>query len=349
MKASQAARRGPGRTARTLLALFLVGLCSRAYGDYNQSLKAGTGGWVEVLEGRASAPEQYRVGVVVAADWISRHLHLRLSQAFGLLDLASSLLALLLLYGRVERTAVFRRGSEALQWFGAAAFLALSVYALDWASWYQRVTTLPITLLVTLPVVSLTPGAHTGAHAGRGVAFLRAAAFLTAIVLLSLVRTDAAVAVSAGLFVAAALRLGGPLALGCGALLATSATGALLAAGIQLYLARVRYPQASYGAVPIFMLRHDWWRVTMWAACLIFAAPFLWTVRQALRRRYAGEGAGAATLLAGSAYMALWIALGRLDEVRIFLPLALLTTPVTVELAMLALAGTAHDPSPAGS
>lgn len=322
----------PGRMARAVLGLFLLGLCSRAYGDYNQALKSGFSGWMDVVQGRANAPEQYRVGVVMAADWMQRHLHLRMSLGFGLMDLGSSLLAVSLLVGVTERLRIYRDGSATLRWFGMAGFVALTVYALDWAGWYQRVTTLPIAGLTALLVWLLSPS--TGPYRRAG---WRVAGFLAVVGLLAFVRADIAAVLCLGTAVASRMRWSATTSMGRSGALWTGLAGALLAAGTQLYLMKVRYPQASYAGVPVFMLAHDWLRPE-WMALAIFVAPFAWTIVQALRTRYAGEGAGPTLLLAGVTYLGLWVAMGRLDEVRIFLPMALAATPVTVEMAMLRVA-----------
>jgi hypothetical protein len=323
--------------ARAMLSLFLLGLCSRAYGDYNQALKSGFSGWMDVVHGRANAPEQYRVGVVMTADWMQRHLHLRMSLGFGLMDLGSSLLAVFLLTGMAERLEVYRRGSATLRWFGMAGFVALTVYALDWASWYQRVTTLPTAGLTALLVWLLSPSAGVEQRAR-----LRVAAFLAAVALLAFIRADIAVVLCLGTAAASRMRRSATPPMGRSGALWMGVAGALLAAGIQVYLMKMRYPQASYAGVPVFMLAHDWLRPE-WMALAIFVAPFAWTVVRALRTRYAGEGAGATLLLAGVAYLGLWVTMGRLDEVRIFLPMALAVTPVTVEMAMLRVAEMERD------
>ena len=333
--------RGPQRTSQVLLLLFLAGICSRGYGYYNQTLKDAPQTWMDVVHGTAAAPEQYRVGVVMAAWWTTQHLHwgqsgLRLSQVFGMLDLLGSALAVLLLYSLLTRTVVFRRASGAMQWFGSAAFVALTLYLVDWTNWYQKVSTLPTAGLVAAILWLWTPRRESAPSASEQA--LLAAAFFALAGAQSFVRADVAMLVCAGIFVAALLHLG-QLALPRGTALAVSALAALGVAAVQLYLMRVRYPQASYQGVPVVMLTHDWRRLTNWASALIFLAPLLWTLAQAVRRRYAGAGAGAAMLLAALGYAAVWLVLGRIEEVRIFLPMALAVTPVTVEMAMLSAAG----------
>jgi hypothetical protein len=322
---------GPQSTTRALLILFLAGICSRCYGYYNQQWKADPSLWTSVLGGTSAAPEQYRVGVVTAANWMTHIVPMRLSQAFGVLDLLGSVVAALLLYWLLERSRTFREASLASQWFGSAAFLALTIYYVDWTNWYQKVETLPTAGLIAVMLWIWTPG-RDARPSGARQALLAAGFFLIAMAQAS-VRADVALLVCVGIFIASVLRLGN-LSLPRYAAIATSLFAAVAVAGVQLYFMRVRYPHADYGVVPVFMLEHDFNKVFMWASCLIFLAPFLWTAIQAGRRRFAGEGAGAAFLLAGLGYLGLWLVLGRLDEVRIFIPMALVNLPVTIELAM---------------
>ncbi len=316
---------GPGWMARVLLAMFLVGLCSRGYGNYNQELKAGGTEWRSVAAGTASAPEQYRVGVVMSAVWVSEYTGLRLSQVFGVFDLGLGLLGVLLLYRLLERGRVYREATVAMQWFGAAAFVALALYALDWTSWYARVT--------TLPTVGLT-AAMVWLWRVRGRVWVSAGAFLVVCAAQAFVRADVVAMLCVGLFVASLMRRVPEAGMSRAVALGVSAAGAAIAAGVQVYLMKVQYPQASYGRVPVLMLRHDWWRVTEWAALLIFTAPVLWTAVQVWRRRAVAVDAGVGVLLGALGYLLLWIVVGRLDEVRIFLPMSLAVLPLTVELAM---------------
>jgi hypothetical protein len=331
MRQHRSAKLSPRRVTITLLVLFLVGTCSRGYGYYARDLRGGGSEWTSVLHGTSPAPEQYRIGVIYAADGLDRLLHLKLSQSFGILDLAGSLLCALLLYRLLERKRVYRSAPLMLQWFGSAAYLALTLYYIDWASWYQKVATLPTAGAVAVMVWLWTPGdeqASTAKQAGLALAF-----FVLAVAL-AFVRADVTLMVCGGIFVASLFRWSPRLSMNRPLALAASAVSALVVIGTQFYLIKIRYPNASYEGVPVFMLTHDFKRPYEWASWYIFLAPFLWTAARTLRRRFQVEGAGAAFLLAGSAYIFVWMALGRLDEVRIFIPMAMASAPLTVELAM---------------
>jgi hypothetical protein len=320
--------------------MFLVGICGRGYGLYNQTLKAVPDAWSDIVRGTANAPEQYRVGVVVPAYWLSRHVgwhgHMvRLSVVFWLFDVLGSCLAALLLYQLLLGTKVFRRASVVLQWFGSAAFAALTFYLVDWVIWYQRVATLPTAGIVAVMVWLWTPQGEAEASALEQTA--TASAFFLLAAVQSFIRADVALMVCAGVFLASAAGASPRLSLRRGAAMATAAATGLMVAAVQLYLVKFRYPQATYGDVPVVMLPHERLRAPIVATVLIFVSPFLWTLLRAVRRRYAGEGAGGVFLIAGVGYACLWLTFGRMDEVRIFLPMALAVVPVTVEFAMLEL------------
>ncbi len=336
-------RRSMLRTTRLLLVMFLVGICGRGYGIYSQVLKAKPDAWMDIVQGTASAPEQYRVGVVLAAYWVTEHLRWHghgpgLGVVFWAFDVLSGCGAALLLYQLLVRSALFTRATTTLQWFGSAGFAALMFYLVDWLTWYQRVSTLPTALIVAVMLWLWTPRDDVPARGVRSG--LIAIAFFLLALMQSFIRADVALMVCLGLFVASATGVSPRLSLSKGLTMLVSAATGMMTLGVQYYLVKIRYPQASYGDVPVVMLVHEWRPVNMVTA-LIFVAPFLWTLREAVKQRFWGEGAGGAFLVASAGYACLWLVMGRMDEVRIFLPMAMAMTPLTIELAMRRLDGSA--------
>jgi hypothetical protein len=295
-------------------------------------MRAGGSDWSGVLQGTAAAPEQYRIGVVLTADWLARLLHMKLSQSFGVLDLVGSLVCALLLYQVLERKEIYSTAPLLLQWFGSAGFLALTIYYIDWSSWYQKVATLPTAGGVALMVWLWTPQAERASTAKQ---YAIATAFFVLAVAQAFVRADVMLMICAGIFVASLFRWSPNLSVGRPLALAVSALAAIAVLATQFYLMKIRYPHATYEGVPVFMLKHDFKRLNEWATWYIFLAPFLWTAGRTFRRRFHVEGAGAAFLVGGLGYILVWLVLGRLDEVRIFIPMAMASVPLTIELAML--------------
>ena len=66
----------------------------------------------------------------------------------------------------------------------------------------------------------------------------------------------------------------------------------------------------------------------------LFLVPFGWTAAVLMRRCYRTEPAGIGMFTAAVIFFGMWVTVGRIREVRIFLPFALALAPLTVELAM---------------
>jgi hypothetical protein len=53
-----------------------------------------------------------------------------------------------------------------------------------------------------------------------------------------------------------------------------------------------------------------------------------------VRRRFQVETGGVAVLVGALIFLGMWVTVGRVQEVRIFLPFALALAPLTIEIAM---------------
>jgi hypothetical protein len=115
---------------------------------------------------------------------------------------------------------------------------------------------------------------------------------------------------------------------------ATALAGVLLSGGIQFYLMHVAYPHASYGSTPVFQLVLNVTDHLRIFPFLIFMLPWAWTMNFFIRRREALPGPSAALLGGSTIFLLLWCVVGKIDEVRIFLPFAVALIPATVQAAM---------------
>jgi len=325
----------PQRMARLMLAISVLSVCFLDFGAYRQVHLASPNAWMDIIRGTADAPQQYRVGVVGTAFWLSQHLALGMHYCLTLLDTASLLIAVMSLLRILERTEVYRDSRVELQWFGAAAFVVLVQYYLAWLFYLQRPETLPTAMLIALTLWLWQLDPVTGMRRGAIVVGLLGLALLQ-----SLVRADIACLLNLGIFVATLTPLGKKLSLPRALAAATSLAAALAAGGVQLYLARVAYPDATYGRVKMWQLRPNLIHATRWPPFILFMLPVVWTIGQVVRRRFAGDAPGVALLAGAVAYAALWVTIGKIDEVRIFLPFALALAPLTVEMAVLRAGGT---------
>jgi hypothetical protein len=105
------------------------------------------------------------------------------------------------------------------------------------------------------------------------------------------------------------------------------------------------YPHAGYGRTPVFMVTRD---LHMWLGLppfVVFMLPVAWTGLQAWRRRASLDGPSLGLLLGAAIYLLSWILMGKIDEVRIFIPFALALSPLTAEFALRGIQPTRNLPA----
>jgi hypothetical protein len=233
---------------------------------------------------------------------------------------------------------VYRRASVTAQWFASAVFLFLMGYYLLWLDWFQRPETLPTTCFVVIMLALLSARA-------RSVAALSGIALATLCVSLlqALTRADVAFCIYLGILLftlsPAGLRLPAPRVFNA----TLAAAAALLAGATQWVMMHVVYPHATYGSTAVVQLEANLVQPLRLMAFAFFMAPVGATTWMLLRRRTA-RTAGAspealdAPLLAlfvgACLFFPIWIVLGKIDEVRIFLPFAVALIPLTVSLLL---------------
>ena len=329
---SAVASGGPQRSARILLLAILLGLCDQTYWQYSFVDRYQPGYWKSFIDGVGLAPEQYRIGVKMAAWWIAEHFGWGFRHGFVLIDLVSSLTGIFLLYQLLQRRRGVRTASLELQWFASAAFITLSCFYLIWVGSYFRPETLP-----TAGLLALAAWLWSSWDRVQGSRRVWVAIALTGVAAIqSWVRADVACALFAGFFLACLIRRRpGELRDRAGKLI-VSVLCIGIAGATQLYIMRVKYPHASYGTTPILMIRHDLQQPLALPPFLCFMVPIVWTYVQFWRNRSRGweDHNDSGLIIASLLYLVLWVVLGKLDEVRIFIPFALAMIPLSVDLSL---------------
>jgi hypothetical protein len=148
------------------------------------------------------------------------------------------------------------------------------------------------------------------------------------------VRADVAFALHLGIWLVCLSKAGKGFALPRGVQAGTSMVAILLAAGIQYYLMKRVYPQASYGDTPVLQLFLNLKTPEAYAPFLLFLFPAGWTAVMLTRKRYQVESADLGVFMGAVIFLGMWVVVGKIAEVRIFMPFALALVPLTVELAM---------------
>jgi hypothetical protein len=321
----------PKKVVNVLLAAIVLSTGFLDYWAYSEAFYRQPKIWMDVVWGTGNAPNQYRIGVIDTAFFLARHLHVGMRHTLALLDLISGTIAVFALFLVLERSAVYRRASVATQWFGAGSFIALVQFHMAWLLWYQRPETLPATALVALTLLLIadrSPGPGDAERAWTIVGLLVLA------LAQGFVRADVGFALHLGILAVSLTSIGEGFALGRRVQALTSVGAMLLVLGIQYYLMKKVYPQANYGDTQVVQLLFNLKSPSGYAPFLIFLLPTGWTAVMLWRRRYLAGSAEIATFAGAAIFFVMWVMVGRIKEVRIFLPFALGLAPLTVEFAM---------------
>lgn len=323
----------PKRAVRWIFFVLLCSLCFLDYWGYSQEFHKNPAGNMDIVAGQAGAPQQYRVLIVRTAWLLQQHTPFMFRHSFVLFDFLAGAAAGLILLKLIERSTAFRRTNSCGRWLAYAAFLFLFAYYLIWLDWYQRPETLPTTCFVAAMLALLSWRTNRATN-------LLAIATLTLLVafLQALTRADVAVCFYAGSFVYALVARERVLPAPRSFDLVVSAAAVAVAASTQWFLMHHVYPHAAYGDTPIFQWRMNLSEPLRVAPFLLFLAPVLWTLTAALRRREDSEPAAAALAVGAALFLPLWFVLGKIDEVRIFIPFAVALIPLTISHLLGALA-----------
>jgi hypothetical protein len=324
-------RQSPKRVVSVLLCLIVLSAVFLDYWSYSQTLYREPGIWMDVVRGTANAPMQYRVGVIDTAYFLARHTHLALRHTLTVLDVVSGFVAVFVLFLVLRRSEVYRGAGGAGEWFGAVSFVVLVQYYLAWLVWYQKPETLPTAAMLALALLLLT--VRPALADGLG-SMVRVIGLLLLVVAQAFVRADAAFALHVGILLVCLTPAGKEFALPRWLQAGTSLAGVGLAVGIQYWLMRRVYPQANYGKTQVLQLFLNLRSRETFIPFFLYLAPFAWTAAMITRRRYRIGPAEMAMFAAAVIFLGMWITVGRIAEVRLFLPFGLALAPLTVEIAM---------------
>ena len=323
--------RSPHKVARLLLALVVCSTIFSDYWEYSRQYHANPETWLDVIHGTADAPQQYRIGVARAADLLRRHGHMGLRHGFTLIDLVCAAVAVFLLFSLFQRSAAYRAADERARWFGAACFVFLAQYYFAWIAWYQRPETMASAAVLAATLWLLTVRLPLARAASIAIC---AGAMLALAAIQGFIRADVIFALHLGVLGVCLTRAGNGFSLPRGVQAATSTLAVLIAGGIQYYLMHVTYPHAGYGTTPVFELALNLTQPIRWVPFVLFMLPWAWVMTILARGRWAVPSPGLAMVAGSAIYVALWLVVGRMDEVRIFLPYAVALIPLTCACAM---------------
>lgn len=292
------------------------------YWGYSAAQYRDPGAWLQLIHGQGAAPEQYRIGVLWVSFRMSHFFHVAMRHAFTGIDLVTCALAVFVLYRLLQSELEEAGVSRAERLFCNAGFAALTAFFLSWIEWYQRPETLPSLFFVaaTLGLVARPPKGRAGRLCAAFFMIVLAAAQ-------GWVRADVACLMHAGIILACFLPGRPGFAQGRWQQAIVSAMAALAAGATQLYIMHCLYPHAVYGKTRVMQVFSNLSTPTEYAPFLLFMLPVavLWVA--AARDFSTISTAGRMMVLSSALYFLAWFAVGRIEEVRIFLPFAMALSP----------------------
>jgi len=322
----------PRRTGRILLLFPLLTTIFADYWAYSQAAHRNPEDLEALVRGVGPAPQQYRIGVLRLAEFASRHSPLAMRHSFTLIDLAAGAIAIYVLFSLLVGSEGFRVARSGAQWLMVGSYTFLVQLYFSWVLWYQRPETLTTAASAALLLWLLMR--REGAGAPRAPALLIGGTLLVAF-LQALVRPDVVITLELGVAAMCVLGRSRGLALPRWVQAGTSVVAVLLAGAVQFYIIHRMYPHASYGDTPVFEWKLNIADFERWPPFFLALAPYLWLVVTTVRRHRSefmtdGLSAASVAIVPGSVLMLLlFLLLGRMDEVRIFLPYALALAPMT--------------------
>jgi hypothetical protein len=322
----------PRKLTNILLTIIVLTMGFADYWGYWASYHREPGIYLDTLSGTAPAPSQYRLAVVVLGHFLAQHGHLALRHTLTLIDVVAAFLTVFTLLFLLRRSDVYRKAGISERWCASAIFVLLVQFYFAWIVWFQRPETLTTSAFIALTLLLLTWRFPTGAP---GTYLATGVCMLALVIIQGFVRADVAAALHAGILLVCLTRAGEGLALPRVVQAVISVLAIVATCGIQYYLARIAYPHTNYGNTPPFQLILNLTHPSAAFPFLLFIGPYAWTVWTLLREMREQMRGPAAALVAGSAvFMGMWFAVGRIEEVRIFLPFAFAIVPITVALAV---------------
>lgn len=308
---------------RCFLALALIGVSYRGYWIWSAADHSGaTGAYLDFLHGVGPAPFQYRALPLFLPGFLYLKGHLAFRYGLSLEDTVASFGAVFVGYELLRRRASLRHATAPVLALASAVYAALALYLFAWQDFYKKPDTDLAALLTMLLVSAWTLG---------GKPWARITLIALLVILLALVRADVALSISLGMLAVAWMRETAPLTLVRSTAVAVAIVSAGLAVAMQALLTRVIFPHAAPYAGPVFMLPHDIGHPEQVLVCLAYVLPTFAALALAWRHKFTLDAAGIGAALAALPFFGLWVVLGRMEEVRIFLPIGLAATPMAAE------------------
>lgn len=305
-----------------ILLLLAATFVFQDYWNYSTLFRLDPASILALASGHGLAPQQYRVGLVYAAKFLTKlcHGHLSYRHFFALFDFIAVFCAGWCMREVLMHTRGFLAASVLSRWVRLAGLLGLSMVYFTWSYWYQRPETWASALFVAASVFLLSM-VRTGWIVAAGLIVLSIAQ--------GFIRADVAMLFNFSLFVYVLFRGARGFWVSRGTLLAASFVGGACATAILWVLMHVIFPHATYGDTAVFQLLRNF-APRQVLPFVLFIVPTVYTFARGDASDAVGEGQAHMLLLASVLYFISWAMVGRIEEVRIFIPFAFALMPQTI-------------------
>jgi hypothetical protein len=279
------------------------------------------------LAGTVPAPIQYRVGLPLAAHFLEFHAHIRPNQSIPLIEFLSYAFALMLLYLLFRCSPQVENAAHSYRLVLLGLFFTAVQFPILWIFPWERWEVLPTTFYLAAIVILIVR---------RSRMPFAIICLLTLILSLgqALMRADVPIAVGIAILLAAALAIPFPRPsshmAGLG-LLCVAVGG-----GVQLYMQRIAYPTATYPAgTPKFQLFANLnllfppLHIPIFLTALL---PLIVSLILLRRHHLSLDSSDKLVLFILLIYLPVWVAMGLVAEVRIFVPFLFLASPTIAKL-----------------
>jgi hypothetical protein len=284
------------------------------------------------LRGAKVAPEQYRLAMPLLGRLLEVHAHLRVNQSFPLIEFLSYSLTLALLFFLFRSSPAVQKAAPQNRVVLLGFFFTAAQLPMLWIFPWDRPETLPTALyLAAIVLLAL----HRPAVHQVQMQFVSTCLLATALSIgQALMRADVTIVVGVAMLLAGALRITLPRPARQIAILGLLC--ASIGAAIQLYLQQVRYPHAVYPAgtprIQLFANLNLIYPPNHLPVFLTALLPFLVTLMLLRRYHMILDAYDKLVLLICLVYLPVWVTMGLMNEVRIFVPFLFLAAPTIAKL-----------------
>ena len=315
-----------GKLVGFFLLLIIGSYIFLSYWDYSKSFHQNPNEWQDFILGRATAPAQYRIGVVFPAHFLSRlsHGHLAMRHTISLLDLFFLTIGIAVVFSLLSRTQLYRKSLFTEKCVMQLTAVSLLLFYLSWTLWYHKPET-----IANFGSLAVAVGFTAGLF--RTPKLLSALGLVLIAVYLGTIRADSGFAFNLGLLIVALLPEGRSLHLGRALQIGTAIIGLVAVIGTEAYIKYVLYPHNPFSDSLIQFGTNLISPINLF--CVIFAlAPYfliVWLATKFWRNLEAWESI---LVIASCIEFVLFFVVARSDEVRLFIPYAMALIPTSAVL-----------------